>query len=803
MKSSPFILFLAGSLLFGGKTYAENPFGHIYADLSPDIPKNNDFTGSGYDDSFVVTPEAPEDTPPSSSTKATDYDTTVNGLHVITEEEAPHLLFDESFVDKDYNVNIIGYDSVDAEGKVIESALDGAGLYGGFALLYKKGSEHNSTISLQGIKNFQNFSRTNRFSAGGAISLFNGGYLDFTSGGIDNKVTFSNNVLQSAEGTTDGGAIFITGGGEVSDIYADFIGNKVLTSESEDFNGPQYARGGAIYVGNYDSGSPEYVPDSTKDSKIGNIYGDFKNNEAGYGGAIYINSRGHIGNITGSFENNLAEGGIQPGGSTGGCNGGAIRSYHGNIGTINATFTNNAAHSTDSSATGGAISLESTKVNGGFYGNFEGNVAFSDNSAAYGGAVVVKDQSGGENELVFNNTDFIGNVAGTALEGEGSGHVVRGGAFYIKDSSDVVLSATGSEELLISGNYTVTGASWDKETNTITEDAESVRDYNAIYLDTTDGKASKLSMKVADNATLKMDDGIIGTGVNNQLVIQENSSERFGVQLNGDIGVQHLVIESGGVLLGENVTRVDGSVTTGRFINDANVDVRAGAELKGNADSLDNVGEVKLEGSGTGATAGTLELTGGTLSAHINQTGTAATKSGHIHITGKTTIELDQTIHPDRTVTNINADTISIYDTLSIEKSTSVDVETLFFYGYDMHDVNNGGNQIIAHTESILNFTSMELYFGEANIGDHFDLIVYDNDILMPAYDLNSFEAEVFSVSGRLLERDIDYRVYNNETGGVSVELLVHVTIPEPATATLSLLALTALLARRRRKQQA
>ncbi len=699
----------------------------------------------------------------------------VVGIHYITAED--NLFMNASAFTQDLIYTIQGTDKLEG-GVVEESALDGAGRYSGFELYYRSYGTRKTTIVLDGIKHFQNFNHVNGSAAGGAIALFNGGDIVFSQEEGE-MVTFRNNRVEGTTGHASGGALFITGGGSVTDLNANFLSNSAIVDQ--DSGETRYARGGAIFVGDYDSVLDGYVS-SDVISSIGNITGRFENNSAAFGGAIYVAQYGDIGHVSGDFINNLAEGEKQAT-HTQGASGGAIRTWQGSIGSIDGNFTGNVAHALTGMAVGGAVSLDGTEVKGGITGHYDGNIAFADSGIAQGGAYVLKNQNGDE-PIIFTNTDFTNNVAGTGLSSLSS---AQGGALYVEKSADIFIVADG-EDVLISNNYVVNNATWDADNRQIVESTSSVRDYTAFYvkdsavtLQTTEGKDNTITINDAirdDNSATTV----------SEIIIQDLSTQRYGVKLNGEIGVDHLIVESGGVELG-SFTHSNGDITTATFTNDSNLTVHAGAVVKTNADYLKNVGEVDLRG--TAGAAGTIELTGGTLVSDIN--GVDKVHTGHIDIIGETTVSGGATIY---------ADNINVHDTLVLTDAASVDVETLLFSGYGKDDVNGGGNQIIASSLTTFAFDMIELNFATANPGDIFELIVAaEGETVDIDFDFSSI---VFTVDGKELVEgaDEDYIIRRRADGGVEVEILIHVPppVPEPSAVMLGLISLGAALSRRRRK---
>ncbi len=713
--------------------------------------------------------------------RAIDLYYEVHGKEEISAEESTHMTFDETHIDDNEIVHIQGHDIVHGDGSIEESALDGMGANRGFIVLYPTPGTHHVSISLEGIKHFQNFYASGHHVAGGALGLYNGGDINFN--GLQNVVTFSNNIVQATSGHASGGAIFVTGGGDVSSLRADFIGNEARVNTAD--TGQAYARGGAIFVGKFDADVEGY-PVSPEACYVGNLYGNFTENKAAFGGAIYLGEFGDIGAIHGNFIGNIAEGSAQPGGTTGGAQGGAIRAWLGTTDAIYGNFIGNVAHSTDGSAGGGAISFDGTEVNGGFHGSFEGNVAFSANSTAQGGAFVLKNQSG-DAEIIFTDASFKNNVAAT---GEFVPGQALGGAFYIEDSSDVRFQAIDAN-VEFTGNRLIYGASWDEDNNKLDLESGIATQYNSLY-----AIDSVITLETQNSSTITINDSIGCQGESN-LVVDAHGSERYDVMINDNVATPLFTIENGGVMLGE-YTHEDGIRTFGGFTpntltgEESHIVIKENGILNSKADYLDQVNTIMLDGK-LELTANTGESSG-RLVASVNELGK---NTGELIILADTTIAASNTVY---------AHELSVDHLLQIEKDASVDINHLTFHAADMAEINgseeNAGHQIVMNNSATLEYDVVDLYVDKLEIGDYYDLIVSDGqgDITLD-WD---FEINVFTISllNEYAELDTNYYdVVKLADGGLRVTIKEDIVpLPEPSTATLSLLALAGLMARRRRK---
>ncbi len=701
-----------------------------------------------------------------------------------------------------FNIQIDGYDITTPEGVVEQPALDGQGLYSGLQMLYTSSYNNSPTITINKLHSMENFTKTLAGDAvGGAINMING-KSEIIFENDSSPVTFKNNHVTSTANGAAGGAIFLSGGASVGDLKANFINNSSSTPNAKG-SGTYYSRGGAIAVGITDEYTSGYKPVGT--SSIGTITGDFTDNKAAFGGAIYLGGGSSVGSITGNFERNIAEG-YKQSNHTSGADGGAIRAFGGEFGSIDGDFTDNVAYAFTGEAIGGAVSLREASVSGVITGVYTGNIVYSATSAAMGGGYSLRDQTNDE-PIQLTDVSFYNNVAVT---GSNIANNARGAAIYISNSQGITITAE-NEDVEISNNYTLINSSVTKTTSgtdgeqwnyNIVEGSGVERDYTAIYLDKSN---LTLETTAGSDKTITIDDGIVAspTSTNSTITVRDNShsniENEYGVFLNGELGMNQLIVETGGVQLG-SATHSDGSTTTGSFVDHANLTIMETGRVKTNADYLKNVGTVDLQGVDRN-TAALINFTGGKLVSDINPDGA---RHGHVAITGATIFGVDPDQPTDKTI--VNADTISVLNTLELMEATTVNANTLFFYGYDEADVNTT-NHIVASPDTVFSFSEIELNFATANPGDIFEIIVSDGTGQL-TIDYDFSKTVVFTVDGQTLEQgeDKDFIVRRRDDGGIEVEILIHVPppppVPEPSTATLSLIALASFLRRRRRRIQ-
>ncbi len=649
----------------------------------------------------------------------------------------------------------------------------------GFQFIGTSGNRITTNITIKGIKEFKHFVGNvdgiiNTFEGGSVLKLVYGGTLNFEGYSEDNRITFRGNEQSSDGHSSGGGAIIISGGGDVGDLYADFYFNK-LDQKPTLVTGLQYGRGGALSVGNWNTGGSN----NTDISTTGRIHGNFVGNESEYGGAIYVGPGGELGAISGLFMNNIAQAALKTGSTTGGAGGGAIRIHTGAMGNVYADFTGNLSYATVGFSSGGAIALNQMILKGDaegvstITGVYSGNISFSGTDSGYGGAIAITAQVA-KSTLNFTDCTIIGNIAGTVVDNETK---ARGGAMYFEDSANINISAQG-KDVLIRNNYETWGAKLttvaDPETVALTGKTHTVSggkiDYNAIY-----ATNSTINVSSTGDYIVRIDDSIDGGGSGNILNINSDSSRDYGVEFNDEITNFTVNMQSGRVKLGtfQHVENDENSYTSAGFRN-SKLNISAAATVNTKGDYLSSATAI--------TNAGKIEFVGGTLTQGINS---ASTQTGHLYINENTTVGGSAAVY---------AQQVDINSILTLKADTTTDVSTLLFSGANMNEINTG-EHIVMEAGAMLDFDTIRLEIGSAERQDYFDLIISDGsgDIV---YDTD-YTIE-FTLGGHLLTQETQYVVETIEQGGLRVRFL----IPEPSTATLSLAALIALFARRRRERK-
>ncbi len=650
----------------------------------------------------------------------------------------------------------------------------------GFQIMGTNAAHDMTLVTVSGIAAFTGFADSPNLptesvdEAGAAFMLIAGSQLEFVGYDVNNRILFSNNTVTGSGTYAEGAAMHISGGSNVGNIYADFDGNAVYLNDVS--TSGSYARGAALNIGSERAGAPKEV------STTGDIYGKFTNNIAEFGGAIYVGQHGKIGDIYGSFTGNIADGSSRATGSTGAASGGALRVYLSDLSDIYADFKGNIAYGEGSAVNGGAIALTRSSFEnniGIIQGDMRENICYSERSGANGGFFSIMDQVVGQNIHIVDSTiedNIVATKSGSA----------RGGAFFVDDSA-VYIEARQSN-VLISDNYSLTGATWDDTSSTVTG---GVRDYNAIY-----SVNSTLNLLTQQGNTITINDSIYASSAS-QMSISSTSerTEGYDVYLNDAVINWDVIVDNARVKLGSHTHKDNTLSPTGDFVTNAGL---RGSTLSISSTSLVNTSASYLNAADSISNKGDIEFTGGDLKIGINLDQadlTDAERSGNYFIQADTIMSNGAAVY---------GDTVHVNDTLLMQAAASVDVKTLLYSGYDMHDINgtdstsHDGKQIVMEAGTTMDFDLVRLEIGHATRDDYFDLIVSDDATGPIVHDIDGYEVE-FYLGGALLERNEHYQVSTLDDGG----LRIHFIYPEPSTVTLSLVALTGLLARRRRRRPA
>ncbi|MBR5194668.1 MAG: PEP-CTERM sorting domain-containing protein [Akkermansia sp.] len=666
--------------------------------------------------------------------------------------------------------------SITFSGNTAESAssyADGGAIYGG--------SSSNITLSNNGSVSFSgNTASASSDAYGGAIY---GGTITLSDNG---SVEFSGNTAESASSYAYGGAIYryvtMTGNGAVT-----FSGNTASSSSSA-------ASGGAIYGSVTMTGNGDVsFSGNTAASASSDAYGG-----AIYGGTITLsNNKGSI-----TFSGNTAESASSY--AYGGAIYGGTITLSNNKGSI--TFSGNTA-SDSSYAKGGAIYGDediTLSDNGSVV--FEGNTAesASSDSSAYGGAIE------GSVTMTGNGAvSFSGNTV--------SGRYAKGGAIYGS------VTMTGNGDVSFSGNtassYGGGGAIYTQGDLSIRnndsvefyQNAEVVNGntYRLRSIFALGGSGAVISLSAAAGKCITFRDSIYIWNLYSNSSFKLNEAYEGKAQL-GDIiftgatTVDDLYAVKGNVagtaeeILNSRTTEVN----TLTNLYGGRLRVEEGAVYKGN-------GITAMEGS-----AATVRVQNATLS-HVGydltfNAGTALEVAGNSTIRGNVSLLADSLFKLEQ------AATLSLHETLQADAAeltvqgaallagsstlnaslTLADGATLDMMSLDAGAVTiNGALTFGGKVEMGTNLMAIlnEMRGWEESV----TLFTGIESLVLPQVVTSGDSGRVWvgNVFSNLAGNESYYIDFKADVGAL---LVVHV--PEPTTTALSMLALSSLVVRRRRK---
>lgn len=652
------------------------------------------------------------------------------------------------------------------------------------------------------VGNFINNSVHSDYAAhGGAIYL-----LESTVSTIQGKFTgnYATTITEYCNGSSNGGAIYINYGSSITSIEATFTDNYVESSIAGGFYNGQWNPngGGAIY--NY--GKIESIDNCVFDSNAAYAVGD---SQEIMGGAIL--NDGSITTITNStFSNNLASATYSYGGAI--CHFGYDNSaYDENwyylaapLELVNqCSFTNNQA------GYGGAIYALYV---GPDYGNIEliSNSTFTANLATYDGGAINIDGSCLD---TINTVSFTGNIAGEAggaILNSGSitnivastfkgNEATDGGAIANWDSIDLI------SDSLFDGNYaSSTGGAisqWGAGLMTIStstfENNKADSSGGAIYIYAEDGygpyAATIIDTSFTDNSaglaggaiyngdTLNLiasstDVTFSGNTANNvSNALAQGSSATTNIYASSDAAGSGMVVFNDGIS-GTGVININGDIDNTSY---------AGTVVL-NADMSDYSGAVNFS-QGTivvGAEMGETDGYTNFFSGSFTVASTPSISSYSITPSGSTSYNFSATLDAGNGV--LDKFDLTDWDTsaglgLVIDIDLTSQISDFFdVYGEDISQLIE--IEYILLTDDLTE-ESAYIYISDADAG--FSLSDSIGVIQSDQYQYNVSAAYLVGEEGHA---DGFYLYFEQ------------VVVPEPSTATLSLLALAGLCARRRRR---
>ncbi len=633
----------------------------------------------------------------------------------------------------------------------------------------------------------------------------------------------TNNVrvsLTSASGTTSssnynlykanhtgneyGGAFFLNGG-TVGNVHGHF------------FNNACTGRGGALYfeynstanivsgifAGNTSSPGSGGAVYLCYDSSLQTIEGVFAGNNAGdWGGAVQLTINCSIQTITDStFIGNSA-----------GNNGGAIGIYSGSsIGSIDANFYANKTIN----GRGGAIALDSTStITGTITGSFNSNSAGSS-----GGAISLW-----SNSIDSIKADFIGNKAnahGGAIHSVGSGASIEGivGNFTNNSSGEhggAIMNDAGTYSS-ITGNFIGNksgsngGAIYNGNSGTINLVASATGILFSENRSTRD--ATNDDTIFNDDATINFNAGAGDIIVNGSIAAADGTAHRGNlnvtagnVAFNSQVHNQNIVVSAGELSLGSYSNAAGASRAQ---LSSSSLAVNSTAVLTvDNASSLGTGNTISANGSAE------VHLAAGTLSNDITLGDTS-----RLMVAASVTLNSQLQFSNSAMIADANGN-LGQLNAVTIGASASITGESVALTNSAINFNDPGPASNIVVNEENLNIYSITTAIDISSIAgtlvlnvDIADTVSFLADyfyggppeLAFLLNDMNGLSTSIFG-DGYDYSTGVSFN-FNGIIGSVTAAqdynggILFTVSIPEPSTATLSLLALTALLMRRRRKR--
>ena len=638
----------------------------------------------------------------------------------------------------------MGYTSADAADKKDLTITEAT------TTVYELGRD--KSLSFDGLDVFS-MKDNNAVTAESGLIRGNKNGLGTISMSNNNKVVLDNNDTVSTGSNMYGGVIrsYRVGVNINNNGSVDITNNNYTTTASSNSN----TYGGAVYVTGEN-------PFNMSNNGAVNISGNSLTSKAtAHGGAV------DIGQISGTevmkwdanasitVSGNKAEGNQARGGALHAKSATTISNTTGTV-----SFSGNEAYSSASTAFGGAISLEGNgKV------NFQNNstVEFINNSAQ-GNAYTYNDPAAGGgaihgiNLTTFDFTgnkevNFIGNVASNA-----NGKAI-GGAIYATSTGSIV-NISGNDNVTFSGNgveaagaaYAFGGAIFSKGGVALHDNQSVVFEKNyekggdtyrlrSIYArDTSSSNPVNLALSAADGGTFTIKDSITVSG---------------NLDLNEDYEGKS---QNGTFIFSGKTTESDLNAIIAAHTAEGETARKATAE------------EITL--SRTSDIAGSITLHNGTLSLQDD----AILKATELIIKEGATLEGICTNEEIAMVFAMSAEDEAVLDSVA-----SLDADLVLEDGAILNMV---GGSIDLNGKALTMGSNVQVsYTGNAAEGE--EVVLFRN---VGSTDATEFE---LTLNGKTTTATLS-------DGNVVVEYTA--SVPEPTTATLSLLALAALAARRRRK---
>ncbi len=690
--------------------------------------------------------------------------------------------------------------------KVSDSVYDDydtASSYGGAIYAHDVALSNNGDVSFSG-----NYASAYSSSYGGAIYAFR------NDGSISGSVTISNNGDVSFSGNyasasnhysanANGGAIYahdvtISNNGDIS-----FSGNFASAYDSNNYSD---SNGGAIHT--YDNVTISNNGNVTFSENYTSATAFTKSS----GGAIWagidlaICNNGDI-----SFSENYAFASASDGNFSSYSSGGAIWAgidlaicNNGDI-SFSRNYASTQDPTTGTTAIGGAIHTTYVTITNNGNVSFSENYASATNSAAntksnayaYGGAICAPACVTISNN---SNVSFSGNYASASDTNPAS--KAYGGAIYVGDSSPEhisIISIQGNNRVLFEKNY--------ERLNNSYRLRSIYANYDAYY-----GYSSNITLSAKTGGDIRFHDSIYVSGdsyFNSDYTDADGNTQNAGgdIIFSGKYAEQHL-----NEILADN--NADRTATAEEIQNSQTSIIEGNAYLNGGRLQIKDGATLNVGGDAVSIAAGS----NATLA--INDAELVAVKAT-IEVGESTTLQLSKGATVTADIINIAAGaTLSLGDiAITAEASDSmVAAYRLSCLNVINADLTFAAGSTLATDGTGINMTEgSELTFMATSEGEKINLVFtlgaeYSEDGLMQLFsnvDIVKFlmDGKEVDSSTTLMASDFftgDYinenttLTYDSSSGNIYIALGSN--IPEPTTATLSLLALAGLAARRRRR---
>lgn len=641
-------------------------------------------------------------------------------------------------------------------------------------------------------------------SSGGAIYNYAGSslyiYLQiYDSEFTENKATVSGGAIvndwntASIDGSTFKANSADSGGGAIYNYYA----GEMTINDSSFVENTAGTYGGAIY------NLQNAVVDITNSS--------FTKNSAGTAGGAIFNYYATGSVINSVFEDNAAT-----------AYAGAIyNAYYSEFTIDDSTFTGNTASSTSSTSYGGAItntgSSELTITNS----SFTGNTATSTSSASYGGAIYNYSFS----TLSINNSSFTNNSAtnraGAIYNRYGSVLFVYdstftgnssnyGGAIYniygTSNSVNYESIAYIYNSAFTENSSAYSGAAIYNSSSTIylyeSEFIDNVAEsgggavfnsggsayiYDSVFTGNTAGtNGGAIYNSSSGTVYLFADDsdtvftGNTAGGVSNALYQSSDSSTSY-IYASSDVAGSGMVVFNDGI---SGIGTINVNVDTDSYSGYAGT-VILNADMSGFTGSVNIEQGTIVVGASMGTTISSIAVEDSAVTLSVNQNSATSESVSYTNFFAGEVIFGDSTNASSVTLDTGNG----VYDYFNTSDwVTASTLSVIIDVGFTTQIADFFDN-----TDSELTIIIDGFVLSDEGVGESYKIAVAEADSGFSLADsLKSFTTDEYIYTvGELYEDGTYYLVFSS------------IVVPEPSTATLSLLALTAMLARRRRRCKA